>query len=293
MAHWLNRTWHTLRSLVSPAYRRKLAKRAQEREKKETEKRRKRIERRARQERRERAERVRQRKQRVAERVHRFEGTARFCPICGKTAAAFEIFGRRKRRDARCPWCGALERHRFAWVWLQRHSGLFDPPGKTMLHFAPEKFLQDLLQPRLGAGYVTSDLEDPQAMIQADITDLPMPAATYDAIYCSHVLEHVQDDAAAMRELHRVLKPGGFALLSIPLMAEQTIEDPTVTDPAERTRLFGQFDHVRIYGRDFKDRLQAAGFTVQVVYPQTFLSPEECERMAMTKACGEIFIARK
>ena len=101
-------------------------------------------------------------------------------------------------------------------------------------------------------------------MVEMDITDIQYPDDSFDAIYCSHVLEHVPDDAKAMSELYRVLKPGGWAILAVPIRGDTTFEDPTTTEPEERERLFGQSDHVRYYGKDFKDRLEAAGFEVKV-----------------------------
>src|SRR5690606_19858714 len=119
--------------------------------------------------------------------------------------------------------------------------------------------------------YVSADLDPRKAMTQQDITNTSFENDTFDLIFCAHVLEHIPDDMKAMRELLRILKPGGLAILQVPIkdffngMAiDKTYEDPGITDPKERERVFGQRDHVRIYGRDFKDRLENAGFKVSV-----------------------------
>lgn len=149
-----------------------------------------------------------------------------------------------------------------AWHFFQRKTDLFDGLPKTMLHIAPEECLSNLLQRVPKLEYLTADMLDPSAMIQMDITDIQYPDHSFDVIYCSHVLEHVSDDHKAMCELHRVLKPTGWAAIVVPMTGKATYEDPSVTDPKERERLFGQADHVRIYGPDFKDRLIRAGFAV-------------------------------
>lgn len=142
-------------------------------------------------------------------------------------------------------------------------------------------------------GYVTADLQNP-ADFQWDITAIPQPDASFDVIYCSHVLEHVYEDRKAMSEFYRVLKPGGWAVLNVPITDEVTFEDPSVTDPAERLRVFGQKDHVRRYGPDYVDRLREAGFQVETVYPRDLFSIDELERLTLNSAAaGEVFYCTK
>jgi ubiquinone/menaquinone biosynthesis C-methylase UbiE len=127
-----------------------------------------------------------------------------------------------------------------------------------------------------------------------DVTDIQSPDDSFDIVYCSHVLEHVDDDRRAMRELCRVLRPDGWAILMVPITTDRTVEDPSISDPQERLRLFGQKDHVRRYGPDFVDRLREAGFAVETIRPDDFLSPEEIERMAIDrKYAGEIYHCTK
>ena len=135
-----------------------------------------------------------------------------------------------------------------------------------MLHFAPERALGQALAGAPGIEYMSADLEDPAAMEHFDITDIPHPDGSFDVILCIHVLEHVEDDRKAMRELRRILRADGFAIVLVPLDLDraETFEDPSITDPAERERAFWQADHLRLYGRDFPDRLREAGFDVTV-----------------------------
>lgn len=133
--------------------------------------------------------------------------------------------------------------------------------------------------------YTTTDLESPLADVKADICDLPFDENSYDFILCNHVLEHIPDDTKAMQELYRVLKPGGIAILQIPIDSsrEVTFEDDTIIDKDERTRIFGQYDHVRVYGIDYYKKLEKLGFTVkQIAYAEN-MTDEEIERYRINK----------
>lgn len=222
-----------------------------------------------------------------------YSGNRRHCPVCNRDSRKFQAFGVVPREDAQCPHCGALERHRLVWSYLKRKTSLFSGHSLNMLHVAPEVIFEELLRQQLGDGYLTADLNNPRAMVKMDITDIQYPDNTFDVIYCSHVLEHVPDDRKAMREFLRVLKPDGWAMLLVPIICERTFEDPTIVDPEARTRLFGQDDHVRNYGRDYVDRLSEAGFDVSVIFPGDFMTGEEIVRMGITPAAGEIFLCSK
>ncbi|MGA7306640.1 MAG: class I SAM-dependent methyltransferase [Rhodothermales bacterium] len=149
------------------------------------------------------------------------------------------------------------------------------------------------MKKRLGEGYVSADLFDPEAMVQMDVTDIQYPDASFDVIVCNHVLEHVDNDMKAMQEFHRTLKGDGWAILSVPIGANPTFEDPSITDPKERLRLFGQEDHVRNYGPDFADRLRAAGFKVDVFTVGELVGSDEAVRMGLTSGAGDIFFCTK
>jgi SAM-dependent methyltransferase len=150
-------------------------------------------------------------------------------------------------------------------LYFERHPELLRS-GTRLLHFAPEYSLAMLLRDRDGLDYVSADLDSPLADDQVDITHLPYADAHFDATLCCHVLEHVPDDRAAIEELWRVLQPGGWAIVMVPVdeTLDATFEDPSITDPAERQRLFGQHDHVRLYGADLPRRLSESGFSVRV-----------------------------
>lgn len=220
-----------------------------------------------------------------------YRGSARHCPLCGGTYRKFLRAGLRRRRDARCPGCGSLERHRSAWVYLSRFTDVLTRPIR-LLHIAPEASIAGRLRANDNIDYLSADLDGRHAMVSMDITDIRYPDDSFDVIYCSHVLEHVPDDVRAMREFRRVLRPGGMAVLQVPLGdRDVTYEDWSIVTPAERLRAFGQIDHVRIYGRDFPGRLLSAGFEVEQVDVRTLIEPEELRRLAIDRD-EPLFIAR-
>jgi SAM-dependent methyltransferase len=201
-------------------------------------------------------------------------------------------FGIVPRQDAKCPRCGALERHRLAWLFLQKNTDLFDGRSKKMLHVAPEPCYVPKFKNLMGNNYLSADLFDPRAMVKMDICDIQYPDSTFDIILCNHVLEHVLDDRKAMQEFHRVLKVGGWAILNVPLSSETTFEDPTIVDPKERLRVFGQEDHVRRYGGDYVDRLRDSGFAVQIFQVEDLVDRDSAMTMGLTGA-GEVFYCSK
>ncbi len=164
-----------------------------------------------------------------------------------------------------------------------------------MLHIAPEQSFQERLSKRIGVGYLTADLFNPAAMVKMDITNIQYPDNTFDVIYCSHVLEHVENDQKAMKEFYRTLQPNGWAVLLVPILEGPTYEDPSIIDPQERLKAFGQEDHVRKYGTDgvYLNRLKEAGFTVEVFEPSRFLDDEQIEKMGITDAAQEIYYCTK
>jgi SAM-dependent methyltransferase len=188
--------------------------------------------------------------------------------------------------------CESLERHRLVYLYMSRKTDLFDGRPKKLLHVAPEPQLARLFQQAGYLEYLSADLTSETAMVQMDLTDIPYPDDTFDVEYCSHVLEHVDDDRGAMRELHRVLKPGGWAILQVPITAERTFEDPTVTSPDQRERLFGQADHVRRYGPDYAQRLSTAGFSVTVDGFARTLGRREAERFGLMPE-EDVYLCRK
>ncbi len=222
-----------------------------------------------------------------------YYGKGRFCPVCGKSSRRFRPFGVVPRKDAECAHCGALERHRFLWLYVSRKTDLFDGTPKKMLHVAPELCFESRFKKRLGDNYLTADLFNARAMVKMDITNIEYPDQSFDVIYCSHVLEHVQDDKKAMREFCRVLKSNGWAILLVPVTADETFEDPSIVEPLERLKAFGQKDHVRRYGPDYVDRLREAGFRVEITEVNDFVQNEEAIPMGLTPASGQIYYCTK
>jgi len=190
-------------------------------------------------------------------------------------------------------FCGALERHRFVWRYFESETNLFNGEQKKVLHVAPENCFEPRLRKRLGSNYITADLLDPQAMIRMDITDIQFPDNYFDVIYCSHVFEHVPDDRKAMREFFRTLKPNGWAILLVPITVEKTFEDPSIVNPSERLRIFGQVDHVRRYGSDYIDRLKESGFNVKMSYATDLFQKNEIKIAGLSTASGAIYYCTK
>lgn len=192
-------------------------------------------------------------------------GTQFSCPCCGWRFRQLLRYGNPPRQNARCPRCGAMERHRLLWLYLNERTNFFRDRLKV-LDIAPLGFFQRRCRSLPNLDYTSADRSDPTAMVAMDITSIPFPDNWFDCILCYHVLEHIPDDRQAIRELARVLKPTGWAIIQSPVddQRRQTYEDPTVTSPAERARHFGQWDHVRIYGSDYPARLRQGGLTVHV-----------------------------
>ncbi|MBK9076419.1 MAG: methyltransferase domain-containing protein [Flavobacteriales bacterium] len=214
-------------------------------------------------------------------------GDAVHCPLCHRGAIAFLPSGTPPRPHALCPFCGSLERTRMMGLALKERG--LPKPGHRVLHVAPDRSLREMLRKAPGVTYIAGDKQAPgysypQDTIDLDITALDFPDDHFDLIICSHVLEHVPEDRTAMRELCRVLRPGGTAILLVPMSDRPTTdEDPSVTDPQERFRRFGQTDHVRLYGRDYMDRLREAGFIVTVDDMAAQLPPADVFRYGLLR----------
>lgn len=186
------------------------------------------------------------------------------CPICGGWFRKLLSHGP-GRPGSVCPRCGSMERQRHLYLWLSEHTDFLSAPHRV-LHWAPEGCLVGAFRDRGNLRYETADIDpahSPDHVV--DITATGLADASYDVMLCSHVLEHIPDDRAAMREMFRLIEPGGWLVAQVPLYAgDTTVEDPGLDDPGERRRRFGQADHIRIYGRDFYDRLREAGFEVEL-----------------------------
>lgn len=206
----------------------------------------------------------------------RHYGMAYYCPVCGshtrdQLPLGFDLEVIREKqivgagvRITLCPVCHASDRIRLLYLFLRAKTNLFTDPLRV-LHFAPEPSLEHIIRKQKRTDYLTADLYQEGVMEKIDITAIPYPNGSFDAILCNHVLEHIPDDSRAMAELFRVLRPGGWAVLQVPFsrVLEKTYENPGYTSKEDRETYFGHWDHVRIYGKDYPKKLQSAGFSVE------------------------------
>lgn len=187
------------------------------------------------------------------------------CPVCNSKYRKFLPYGRNtsSRENALCPSCLSLERHRLMALYMKRKTNFYTANLKV-LHVAPEYCFIDRFEQMKNLDYITADIESPLAKVKMDIHQIPFPENSFDVAICNHVMEHVDDYILAMSELHRVLKPGGWALIQSPqdMKYEVTYEDPTITDPKEREIHFLQNDHLRLFGRNYGRELEKGGFKV-------------------------------
>ena len=213
------------------------------------------------------------------------EGVA--CNVCGWKGRAFS--DDHWHPGTVCPNCGSQVRHRLLTATLDGNSNrpeLAESPilsGKEILHFAPERQLRDRIK-NASHRYVTADYDRGDCDLKLDMSSMPsVKDASYDVVIACDVLEHVPDDIAAMQELHRVLRPGGVAILSVPQMDSPSVtdQDPSVTSETERQKRFGQKDHVRMYGDGFIERLSEVGFAVDIITESSF-APEAVSLFVLT-----------
>jgi len=194
-----------------------------------------------------------------------YRGNQVECPVCNGRFRKLLPYGYNKvRENALCPQCFSLERHRLLWLYLKSRTDFFSSPLKV-LHLAPEQCFYKRFRKMENLTYITADLESPLADVKLDAQEMPFGDHEFDVVICNHVLEHVPDDRKAIREIYRVLKQNGFAILQVPTdyCAEKTYEDSSITDPSDREKHFRQKDHYRLYGRDYLNRLAEAGFIIK------------------------------
>ena len=209
-----------------------------------------------------------------------FHGTAHHCPVCESSLRTFLPAGDPPRPEALCPVCYCLERHRLLWTVLRdRMSEGSLRSGGRLLHVAPEAALVRDLERRFD--YLSVDIEPGRAMVTGDITDLEFQDESFGAVICNHVLEHIRDDVAALGEIHRVLKPGGWASLLVPITGPVTTDAPEGATPEYLKEYHGQDDHIRTYGPDYCDRVTDAGFHVEQTLAGALLGAEEAARLGI------------
>ena len=208
-------------------------------------------------------------------------------PIDNKSFRKFLPYGYEvQRQNVLSPSTLSLERHRLLWLYLTNETNFFTSK-KKVLHMAPEQCFLSRFK-KLNHEYITADIDSPIADVKADIVNLPFTDNSFDVVLCNHVLEHIQDDTKAMKELFRVMKKGGMGIFQVPqdLNRDVTFEDNSITDPKERAKIFGQYDHVRVYGRDYFDKLRSVGFKVEEVNYSQKISSELSRRYRLIE--GEL-----
>ena len=215
-----------------------------------------------------------------------FSGSQFEDPIDGSKYRKFLPYGygEELRQNALCPGTLSLERHRLLWLYLSKETDFLNQPLKV-LHLAPEQVFYRLFKQFDHWDYTTTDLYSPLAEVKADICKLPFESNIYDLVFCNHVLEHVPEDQKAMSELYRVLKKGGTLIAQVPIKEDRlkTFENSSITSPDERTKVFGQYDHVRIYGMDYYKRLESVGFKAKGIDFLKEFSHKEIEIYALPK----------
>jgi SAM-dependent methyltransferase len=237
----------------------------------------------------------------------RYLGDRHECPFCGGRFRKFlpsgfnfpvlkekQVIGGGYRLNGNCPRCFSGDRERLIYQYLKKSKSEIFIRNIKVLHVAPEKNLSSMLKVCPNIDYISADLKSPLADLQMDITDINQDNNTYDVILCSHVLEHIPNDIKAMRELYRVLKQDGFAILQVPISykIEKTFEDPAIINPKAREKAFGQHNHVRIYGKDYALRLGEAGFTVNIIECTDEFDPSQILKYGLLKD-EKIFLCSK
>ncbi|HET8728169.1 MAG TPA: methyltransferase domain-containing protein [Alphaproteobacteria bacterium] len=214
----------------------------------------------------------------------RFASGVLECPICGARALRFLPFGLRGRRNACCPGCGSVERHRLLWLYLDRETNILTGRHRV-LHTAPEACLEPRLRALPNLDYTSVDRFNPFADVREDLTRLSFADASFDVVLTSHVLEHIPNDRAAIAEMARVLRPGGLAIVMVPFDPKCAVspEGADIASPAERMARFGHPYHYRFYGRDLVDRLSAAGFAVEHMSSKRLLTPHQRRRFRINR----------
>jgi SAM-dependent methyltransferase len=219
------------------------------------------------------------------------KGTDNFCPVCGQTSNFLPV-GTPKRDHALCGRCGSLERHRLLYIYLKENSNLFTD-NLSVLHFSPNAGLRNILSKQKNLRYITSEYDGP-ADLNLDLMDVKLPDSCFDVAICFHVFEHIPDDRKAMKELYRILKPGGWAAVQVPFRNQpDTLENPSYETEDERNKYYGQKDHLRYYGsEDFKERLESVGFIVSVKQPGLEINENLAKKYSINRT-EKIFIIHK
>ena len=237
----------------------------------------------------------------------RFYGDKYYCPFCkgnfshllpqgfdNNAILKYKIISAGYRNNSICPRCKSKDRERLIYLYLmKRKEELFSYQLK-LLHVAPEENLSHYFRSNSNIDYTSADLNPSFEDVKMDITKIDKRNNTYDIVICNHVLEHVPDDTKAMKEIYRILKQGGFAILQVPISEtlEYTVEDFSITTSEEREIVFGQHDHVRIYGKDYVSRLTQSGFNIEIISCKSLFNSDEINRYSLLEN-ETIFLCNK
>lgn len=225
-----------------------------------------------------------------------YKGDKVECPVCEKSFRKFLSYGSKvaQRENVLCPYDLTLERHRLMWLYLKNHSNFLTASTLEVLHIAPEQCFYEKFRNQKNLNYLTGDLVSPIADMHFDLHSIPLENDRFDVVFCNHVLEHVNDAHVCMKELYRVLKPGGWGIMQVPqdFSREITLEDPSITSPEDREKFYWQKDHVRLFGKDYTNWLKKAGFEVEEFLPTNYYSLKQIERFRLQKE-EVLYICRK
>ena len=225
-----------------------------------------------------------------------YRGNKVKCPVCGNNFSKFLSYGSdvAHRKNVLCPHDLTLERHRLMWLFLQSKTNFFSSDKLDLLHIAPEQCFLPLFKKQKNLNYLTGDLESPIADIHFDLHDIPLEENRFDVVFCNHVMEHVKDPIRCMTELYRVMKPNGWAIMQVPQdhQRELTYEDPNITSPEEREKHFWQKDHLRLFGKDYPNWLEKAGFQVEHFPVSDLFNNDEIAQYRLQKS-EILYLAKK
>lgn len=225
-----------------------------------------------------------------------YKGNNVECPVCERSFRKFLSYGSAvaQRDNVLCPYDLTLERHRQMWLYLKKHSNFFTADQLNVLHIAPEQCFYKRFKEQKNLNYLTGDLVSPLADMHFDLHSIPLEDNRFDVVFCNHVLEHVDDALQCMKELYRVMKPGGWGIFQVPqdLSRETTYEDASITSPEEREKHFWQKDHVRLFGKDYPEWLRKAEFEIDEFRQESNYSKELIQRYRLHPE-EILYIARK
>lgn len=216
-----------------------------------------------------------------------YKGNKVECPVCERSFSKFLSYGSdiAHRENVLCPYDLTLERHRLMWLYLRDVSNFFTAEKLNVLHIAPEQCFHQRFKEQKNLNYLTGDLVSPIADMHFDLHSIPLEDNRFDVVFCNHVMEHVDDALQCMRELHRVMKPGGWGIMQVPqdFSRETTYEDKSITTPEDREKHYWQKDHVRLFGRDYPQWLEKAGFEVTAFNKESKYDEKMIERYRLQK----------